>query len=52
VKVARIRASAATAAVGAGKLTPDQRAGLAAGSLEAIKVAVLCDPQDSEAEAR
>lgn len=46
VKVARIRPGAAATAVGAGKLTVDQQAGLMGGSLEAIKVAVLCDPQD------
>ena len=46
VKVARIRSDAAARTVGAQHLTADQITGLAGGRLEAIKVAVLCDPQD------
>jgi hypothetical protein len=46
VKVQRIRPDAAVRLIGAGHLTAVQAAGLADGSLEAIKVAVLCDPQD------
>lgn len=46
VKVERIRSAAAVRVVGADHLTTAQAAGLADGTLEAIKVAVLCDPQD------
>jgi hypothetical protein len=46
VKVSRIRSSAAPAMVGTQHLSADQISGLTNGSLEAIKVAVLCDPQD------
>jgi hypothetical protein len=46
VKVSRIRPSAAPAMVGTRQLSAGQMTGLTDGSLEAIKVAVLCDPQD------
>lgn len=46
VKVHRIRPQAAVRVVGANHLTAEQQAGLINGSLEAIKVGVLCDPQD------
>jgi hypothetical protein len=46
VKVQRIKPEAAIRVVGTEHLTAEQASGLADGSLEAIKVAVLCDPQD------
>jgi hypothetical protein len=46
VKVSRIRSEAAARMVGPQHLSVDQITGLADGRLEAIKVGVLCDPQD------
>jgi hypothetical protein len=47
VKVHRIRPQAAVGIIGARHLTEEQRAGLNSGALEALKVMVLCDPQDT-----
>jgi hypothetical protein len=47
VKVQRIRPKAAVRIIGARYLTAEQQAGLNKEALEALKIMVLCDPQDS-----
>lgn len=47
IKVQRVRPKAAVRVVGVQNLTAEQQAGLTDGTLEALKVMVLCDPQDT-----
>jgi hypothetical protein len=47
IKVQRVRPKAAVRIVGVENLSAAQQAGLTDGSLEALKVMVLCDPQDT-----
>jgi hypothetical protein len=46
VKVQRVRPEAAVRMIGAQHLTTEQQAGLTDETLEALKIMVLCDPQD------